>query len=152
MIGADVAAQVTKVQTTRFGELDVREEEVLNFPEGILGFAGMTRYILFPNPTGGPLYWLQSVEDGSLAFIVCQPQVFKPDYQVTIPAKELEGLELGKIEDGAVFAIMVVPPDNPRGMTANLQGPLILNPAKRLAKHVVLVNVDFGTKYRVFRD
>lgn len=152
MIGAEVEAQSTKVQTTRFGELEVREEEVLNFPEGILGFAGMTRYILFPNPTGGPLYWLQSVEDGSLAFIVCQPQLFKPDYRVSLPPKELESLELAKIEDGQVFSIMVVPPDNPRGMTANLQGPLIFNPAKRIAKQVVLVNVEYGTKYRVFRD
>jgi len=140
------------IQTTRFGELTVREDEVVVFPEGILGFAGNTRYSLFPNPTGGPLYWLQSVEDGTLAFIVCKPQLFKPDYKISVHPKDLEGLELEKLEDGEVYCIMVVPPDNPRGMTANLQGPLIINNRRKLAKQVVLVNVDYGTKYRVFKD
>lgn len=147
-----MSEQSTTIQTTRFGALTVREEEVLAFPEGLLGFAGMTRFVLFPNPTGGPLWWLQSAEDGSLAFIVCKPQLFKPDYRISVHPKDLEGLELERIEDGEVYCIMVVPPDNPRGMTANLQGPLIVNPRRRLAKQVVLVSVDYGTKYRVFRD
>lgn len=151
-LGGTVSEQSTTIQTTRFGALTVREEEVLAFPEGLLGFAGMTRFVLFPNPTGGPLWWLQSAEDGSLAFIVCKPQLFKPDYRISVHPKDLEGLELERIEDGEVYCIMVVPPDNPRGMTANLQGPLIVNPRRRLAKQVVLVSVDYGTKYRVFRD
>lgn len=150
--GGAVSAQVGKITTTRFGELEVKEEDVVVFPEGILGFAGFTRYLLFPNPTGGPLLWLQSVEDGSLAFIVCQPQLFKPDYKISIHPKDLDGIELEKQEDGAVYTIMVVPPDNPRAMTANLQGPVIINIKRRLAKQVVLVNADYGTKYRVFRD
>jgi flagellar assembly factor FliW len=151
-LGGTVSAQSISIQTTRFGDLTVREDEIVVFPEGILGFAGQTRFVLFPNPTGGPLYWLQSAEDGSLAFIVCKPTLFKPDYKISVHPKDLEGLELERLEDGEVFAIMVVPPDNPRGMTANLQGPLIVNAKRRLAKQVVLVNADYGTKYRVFRD
>jgi flagellar assembly factor FliW len=141
-----------KFVTTRFGELDVKDDDVFTFPEGILGFAGFTRYVMLPNPTGGPLMWLQSIEDGKLAFIICQPQLYKPDYRVSIHPKDLEGLEIENPDDGMVYTIMVVPPDNPRGMTANLQGPLIFNRRKKLAKQVVLIGVDYGTKYKVFRE
>lgn len=139
-----------KVQTSRFGELDIREEDIIAFPEGLLGFAAIKRYILLPNPTGGPLMWLQAVDDAKLAFIVCQPQLFKPDYRVQLKPQELASIELAELEDGIVYTVMVVPAGNPKDMTANLQGPLVVNAKKKVGKQFVLTNVDYGTKFKVF--
>lgn len=132
--------------------MEIEERDIYTFPEGLLGFAGFKRYIILPNPTGGPLEWLQSVDDEKLAFIICKPQLFKPDYRVPLRQEDLDVIELSGLEDGIVYTIMVVPGGKPREMTANLQGPLVFNAKKRLAKQYVLLNTDYVTKYRVFQD
>ena len=139
-----------KVETTRFGTVEVREEDIIAFPEGLLGFAAIKRYTLLPNPTGGPLMWLQAIDDPKLAFIVCQPQLFKPDYRVQLKPQELASIELDELADGIVYTVMVVPAGNPKEMTANLQGPLVINAKQKVGKQFVLTNVDYGTKFKVF--
>ncbi|MCK6439568.1 MAG: flagellar assembly protein FliW [Planctomycetes bacterium] len=141
-----------KLETTRFGPIEIAEDEIYSFPEGLLGFASFKRFILKPNPTGGPMLWLQSVDDGSLAFIICQPQLFKPDYKVSLRPEDLGDIELTKVDEALIYAVMVIPKDKPREMTANLQGPLILNKTKRLGKQFVLLNSDYSTKYKVFQE
>lgn len=140
------------LQTSRFGVLEYREEEVINFPEGLLGFAQSTRFLVMPNPTGGPLMWLQSVEDGKLAFIIADPKLFLPDYRVEVSRQDQEALDLTESDEGKVYTIMVVPPKNPRAMTANLQGPIVINTNKRLGRQVVLTSGEYTINHRVFQD
>lgn len=139
-----------KVETSRFGTVDVNDDDLLDFPEGLLGFAACRRFAVLPNPSGGPLQWLQSLEDPSLAFVICQPQLFKPDYRIPVREEDLKSIDLSTIEDALVFTIMVVPKDNPKNMTANLQGPLIINRKKRVGKQYVLIHSEYTTKYRLF--
>ncbi|MCA8940209.1 MAG: flagellar assembly protein FliW [Planctomycetes bacterium] len=141
----------TKFATKRFQTIEFAEEQVVTFPEGLLGFAGYRRYIILENPTGGPLMWLQSVEDGNLAFIIASPTLFKPDYKIDLRPEDAEALKLAELEDGKVYTIMVVPKDNPRAMTANLQGPLVVNDKLGIGRQLVLSNSEYGTKYRVFQ-
>ncbi len=141
-----------KLKTSRFGEITIKEDSIYTFAEGLLGFAALTRYVILDNPAGGPLQWLQSLEDEKLAFVICQSHLIKPDYDVPIRKQELQAIQLEKLEDALIYTIMFVPKDNPRGMTANLQGPLILNTRTKLAKQHVLINTEYSTKYRVFKD
>ena len=139
-----------KVQTTRFGELEVADDQIYHFPEGLLGFGNVRRYFIQPHGKG-PFQWLQAVEPGSLAFVICDPRVFKPDYRVKISPEDMESLRLASLDAAVVLVIMVVPRD-PRQMTANLQGPLVLNPHAKLARQLVLLGDEYTTKYRVFPD
>ena len=61
-----------KIQTTRFGEIDVRDDDIYNFPEGMLGFGAFKKYFTLNNPSGGPFEWLQSLNAPNLAFVVCE--------------------------------------------------------------------------------
>jgi len=139
-----------KVETTRFGSVEVADDEILSFPEGLLGFSNCQRFAVLPNPSGGPLQWLQSVEDANLAFVICQPQLFKPDYRIPVREEDLRSIELKSIEEALIYTIMVVPKDNPKNMTANLQGPLIINKSRGLGKQYVLIHSEYTTKYRLF--
>jgi flagellar assembly factor FliW len=139
------------VATTRFGNIEIPESSVYSFPEGILGFGPIKLYFIMNNPKGGPFRWLQAVEAANLAFVVCEPQMFKPDYKVRVRPEDLAGIELEKIEDGFVMVILTVPAD-PKEMTANLLGPIIFNPKSMKAKQIVLNEPGYTTKYRIFQQ
>jgi len=141
-----------KILTTRFGELEVNSEEVYYFPEGLLGFGSVKRYFTLANPSGGPFEWLQAVEPPNLAFVVCDPVTFKPDYQIKAKKEDLESIKLERVKDAIVRVILVIPKGYPERMTANLQGPIVFNVKARLAKQIVLPGDEYATRYRVFPE
>jgi flagellar assembly factor FliW len=125
------------LKTTRFGELSIPDADLYAFPSGLPGFPGLTRFVLLPNPAGGPFQWLQSADRPDLAFVVCDPLLFAPDYRVEVRAEDLEPIGLKDAGEGFVLAILSVPAD-PSKMTANLLGPLVFNPGTMKARQVVL--------------
>jgi len=137
---------VPKYSTSRFGELDVRDDDVITVSEGLLGFGAQKRYVLLEDPEQEPFLWFQSLDDPALAFVLVDPLVFFPDYRVTIPREEITDLELNDATEARILAIVVVSED-PARITANLKGPLVLNPRTRLAKQVVLAAEEYGTRH-----
>jgi flagellar assembly factor FliW len=115
----------------------------------VLGFPEWTRYVMLDHDTDAPFKWLHCVEEASLAFVVIDPALFNSHYQVTISPEAR--LEVGGNEtDELSFAvILTIPSDDPSAMTANLRGPLLMNPRTRLCKQLVL-SEDYPTRYPVF--
>jgi flagellar assembly factor FliW len=142
---------VIKIRTTRFGDLEVPESEMFAFPEGILGFAEVRSYVLLENPKGGPFKWLQAADVPSLAFVVADPALFFPDYKVRVRPEDLAPIQLVDVATGLVLVILTVPRD-PQEITANLQGPLILNRGAKLARQLVLSEPDLSTRHKIFKD
>lgn len=140
-----------KVFTTRFGELDVAEDEIITFPEGILGFEETRRYIVLKMEEGNPLMWLQSLEEGALAFVMIRPFEFNPAYSIDLSDKDTEMLKLEQPEDSDVFAIVVIP-ENPADMTANLQGPVVINVRKKIGKQVISNNPKHKIRHYVLKE
>jgi len=138
-----------KFNTVRFGEIEVGEDKVITMTEGLLGFPSLTRFIILDHAPDSPFHYFQAVDDPEVTFIIIDPLCFKPDYKVAIAASELADLKLEKAEDAVVCAIVTVP-DDPNEMTANLQGPLIINAEKRLARQVVLYEGPYTTKHKIF--
>ena len=134
-----------KIQTTRFGEVDVKEEQIYTFPSGILGFPDLQQFLIYA-PKPGPFQWLQSTEMGSLAFVISDPSLFFPEYRVAVRPQELEAIKLSDVKMGVVLVILTVAKP-PAEITANLQGPLIFNSHARLAKQIVLVDSGYTTKH-----
>ena len=78
-----------KSESTRFGTIEVKDDSVLVFPSGILGFPEWTKYVLLDHDTDAPFKWLQCMEAPQLAFVVLDPAFFKMDYQIQIPLDAL---------------------------------------------------------------
>lgn len=145
--------QKIEIETTRFGKVTVEEENIIFFPEGLIGFGPFKRYVILPNPSGGPFQWLQSVESPGLAFVICDPLTFKPDYKVNVRREDLSSIRIRDVEQGAVTVIVVIPRGGtPQDMTANLKGPIIININDRLAKQVILSGDEYEVKYPVFKE
>mgnify|MGYP001243309066 FL=1 len=140
-----------KAYTTRFGEIEISEETIISFPNGILGFPDQTNYALINTDDNSPLKWLQSLEDPTLAFVVTNPNLFKPDYMVDAYRKDLAEINVQNEEEVLVLVIVTVPKD-PSKMTANLKGPILINTQNRLAKQLVIDNNEYEIRFRLLSD
>lgn len=138
-----------KSLSTRFGSFEVRDESILTFPSGLLGFPEQQRYVILDHDTEAPFKWLQSVEEPSLAFVILDPAMVHPGYQIDVPADALAEIGAGEREDLALVVILTIPSDDPGRITANLRGPLVISHQTKLGKQLVL-SEDFPTRHPLF--
>jgi flagellar assembly factor FliW len=141
-----------QIETPRFGTIEYQAEDVLTFPEGILGFEECKRYIVLRHRDDSPFLWLQSLDVPQVAFLVTDPAAIVPDYAPEMPAPVARMLELDENTPRLVYVILSIPPGKPHEMTANLAGPLLINVEKRTACQVVVEDEQWTTKHRVFPE
>lgn len=139
-----------KIKTTRFGEIEVPDESLITFPEGVIGFKDAKGFVIFDCGDQGIFKWLQCTSIPELAFVICEASLIMPNYQVVIGNKEQEILLLKRSEDAAVCLILVIPED-PQETTANLLGPIVMNSESRLGMQLVLVNPEYSTRFKIFK-
>ena len=136
-----------KIPTTRFGVIEVPEDQVIQVPSGMIGFPNHRRYVFVEHRKGSPFIWLQSVDNESLAFILADPLLVRPDYEFQISPEDRQALELN--DDCAGMQPMVVvnvASAEPVRITANLLGPIIFNIPKKLAKQIILYQTNYSTQ------
>ncbi len=138
-----------KSLSTRFGSFEVRDESILTFPSGLLGFPEQQRYVILDHDTEAPFKWLQSVEEPSLAFVILDPAMIHPGYQIDVPADALSEIRTAQREELALAVILTIPSDDPGRITANLRGPLVISHQTKLGKQVVL-SEDYPTRHPLF--
>lgn len=140
-----------KVNTSRFGEIEVEEGVVVTMPDGMLGFGEIKQYVLIQHQDGSPFLWYQSVDEPNLAFLVLDPFTFFPDYQVLLSQEDLDVLDCTSLGDLSVFVVVVVP-DNPEDMTANLRGPIVINADKRISRQIVLTDGRYSPHQPIIQE
>jgi flagellar assembly factor FliW len=140
---------VVKIETTRFGPLDIDETTIIRIPGGLIGFPEHERFILLRHNPESPFYWFQSVDQSDLAFVIVDPHVFKPDYRIPLNQSVLAMMNAGSDQEISTFVIVTIPRGNPQGMTANLLGPLVINTGSRLAKQLVLDDRQYSHRHPI---
>lgn len=138
-----------KVHTSRFGLISITSEDVINFPEGLLGFNELRRFVLLDDPTDEIFAWLQSCEEPGIAFPLLEPELFTNGYSVQLTKHDMEILGLQSKEGTRSFAIITIPAD-PTQMTANLKAPVVINVAKRVARQCVLQDNQLNIREPIF--
>jgi flagellar assembly factor FliW len=141
-----------KITTSRFDELEINEDIIFNFVEPILGYEHLTRFVLVDNIPESPFKWLQSVEDGNIAFPVTVPGYFGLDYQFVIPDNEAKKLDLTNANNLLSLNIACIPQGKPEEASINLLGPVIINLENRKAMQLVLVNENLSVRHKLFAD
>lgn len=137
------------VQSTRFGELDVPDGQILDFSQGVLGFPEEKKFALMEYKPESPFYILQSMSDPDLTFLMINPFAFFNDYDFTMDDELMA--EIGVTEDNppTVFNIATVK-DKIENMTVNLAGPVLVNVRDRKAAQWVIEKTQFPTRYPLF--
>ena len=140
-----------KISTTRFGDLNVNREDIISFPEGILGFEENKRFFLVDPGDKTLILWLQSVDNGGVAFPVIEPRIFKPDYRISLLPSELNSLALSQSSDAVVYAIITIP-QNVSEMSANLKAPVVINNQTKTARQIVLQDNKLSVKFEMYKE
>ena len=136
------------IQTTRFGVITIEEDRVMTFTNGLLGFPEHTRFALIQTGTENYFFWLQSVDDPNVAFIVTDPTIFFKDYGTPIRDEHRQELQLSDDSAAQVFVIC-----NKVGewLTGNLLGPIVVNAQNCLGMQVVLTEKKWTTRQPLLR-
>ncbi len=137
------------IQTSRFGPVSLQNDDVIDFPEGILGFGNLRKFVLLDDPNDEIFAWLQSCELPQIAFPVLEPELFASNYQVALTKHDLESLGLQKESKSRAFSIITIP-DDPTQMTANLKAPVVVNIEKRCARQIVLQDNNLAIREPIF--
>lgn len=139
------------VQTTRFGTVEIDDSRVITFPAGLLGFASYKEYVLLQPDEEGVFFWLQSMDSPDLAFVVTDPSLWVEGYEATIRREQMDELGLTgppSSEDAQVFVIVN---KYDQSLTANLQGPLVVNLRNQKAMQLVLAEKKWTTRHEIVK-
>lgn len=137
------------VNTTRFGPIDISNDDILVFAEGLLGFNDLEKFVLLDDPNDEIFAWLQSCDEPSIAFPVLEPELFEENYKLQLTKSDMEALKADDDSKLRSFCIITIPED-PARMTANLKAPVVVNIEKRCARQCVLQNNKLEIREPIF--
>ena len=135
-----------RLETSRFGEIDVDDKSIITFTQPIIGFQEYRRFAVLPGPEDSRVKWLQSVDSGDLAFILMDPRDVTPEYEVKLSKGELAELAVSETNELDIYTLVVVPAD-PSQVRTNLKAPVLINPKQRLGKQTILDKSKYPVQF-----
>ena len=145
-----------KLDTKHFGQIDVDDSKVIDFNEGVPGFVDLRKFVLLAEPgeqsdkSTGLFYWLQSVDDPSIAFVMVNMVKYMPEYNPLVEVEQIE--DLGQYDpDKFFFYNIAVLPENIKDATVNLKAPVIINNELKKGKQVICTNEEYTVSHFMFK-
>lgn len=126
-----------KLNTKFLGEVEIAEQDILTFEQGLLGLEDEKQFVLLPIDADIPMVLLQSIKHVEIGFVLAYPFAFKKDYSFDISQEDREELQIEKEEDVLAYSIVTVK-ENFHESTLNLLAPVIINSLKKCGKQIVL--------------
>ena len=136
-----------KIQTRHFGEIEIDENKVITFTEGLPGFEHLRGFV-FIESEDNVFGYLQSIEDDEIAFTIIDPYTLKVDYKPQIHENYFEKLGGGSNEDFSLYVIATVGKSLDQ-TTVNLQGPLLLHIDNKLGVQAIVENNEYKSRHQV---
>ena len=141
-----------KVTTKIFGEIEVDDEKVITFENGIIGFPDLKRFVLIHDEeqgTNAGIRFLQSIEEPAFAMPVMDPLMVKPDYDPEVNDELLASA--GTVtEDNILVLVTVSVPSDLTKMSVNLQGPFVINVEEHKACQVIVEGHEYPVKFPIY--
>ena len=138
-----------QIATTRFGDIDIDENKILHFTQGVPGWESEKRFILISNEETQPFHWLQSVDNAEVALAVVDPFLLFPHYAPAVPEMVCTELAVDEEKDLLVLTVVVIPQDF-ENMTTNLGAPVLINARKNLGAQVILENSAYSLRCPIY--
>ena len=140
-----------KIQTVRFGEIEIDESRIFDFVLPIIGFNELKKFIILDLNKDSFFKWLQSIEDPSLAFPIVSVFNMNVEYSIDLADNVVDALKINDVESLLVMNIASIPQDNPQGATINLLAPIIFNLDEACAGQVILSGSGYDISFPLFK-
>lgn len=141
-----------KVNTTRFGEVEIAEDKILNFISPIIGYNEYSKFTIVEQENNELFQWLQCVDNPELAFPISIPSYFSIDYNFEIDDTTQEKLQLTDVADLLIYNIVTIPNSNPKGATINLLAPVLINAKTNNAMQYIITNSSYTSRHSLFEQ
>ena len=138
-----------KFSTSRFGDIEVPDDTILVFENGLPGFPDCTRFVVLDHDRDTPLKWLQCVERTEVAFLIVEPEQVLSSYELVVPDTVLNQLEWTEGDDPNHVAAFVILHMDGDQLTANLRAPIVVNIAKRRAHQLILEDSSISMQHSI---
>ncbi|MFC5653077.1 flagellar assembly protein FliW [Paenibacillus solisilvae] len=138
-----------ELQTSRFGQLTVSEDEIYTFSNGIPGFEDQTSFVVVASEDDQPFAYLQSISDERLVFVIADPFFFYPDYDFELPESAVAELGVTSVDQVMIRSIISIG-ERLDTATINLVAPIVFNLGNQTAKQVVLGRTTYLTRHPLF--
>ncbi len=140
------------IKTKAFGEVEIAEDKIITFENGIIGFPELKRFTLLHDEdrgAGAGIRFLQSVDEAGFAMPVMDPLIANSDYDPEVDDELLAGL--GELTDENILVLVTVTiPSDLTQMSVNLQGPIIINVEERKACQLIVEGSAYPVKYPIY--
>ena len=141
-----------RIVTRVFGEIDIADEKIIRFPNGIVGFPELTDFALIHDSekdSDTAVKWLQSMQEAAFAMPVVDPLVVKPDYNPEVEDELLK--PIGELNPDSILVLvtMTVPKDI-KNMTVNLQAPLVINADEKKACQIIVDTEKYPIRFPIY--
>ena len=138
---------------TRFGQMEIDADDIVDFPDGLFGLEDCRQWILLADRQSDAIVWLQSLDRPEFALPLASPRRFVPGYQMRVARRELAPL---KLDDTATARVLVIVGRTARGLSLNLKAPLVINLGRRVGRQVITngelpVRYELGSQHRGVR-
>ena len=141
-----------KVNTRIFGEVEVEEEKLIQFANGIVGFPELKDFALIYDEekgTDSDVRWMQSIQEPNFAIPVIDPLSIKPDYNPVVEDELLN--PVGEINPAELLVLVTITvPADITQMSINLRAPIIINAAVKKACQIIVEGEDYPVKFPIY--
>jgi flagellar assembly factor FliW len=134
------------IHTINFGDLDIPEDKVITFKEGLPGFPQIRQFAVIEQEELKPFQYLQSLGDPPIALFMINPFMVDPTYQFRLTDSDMEDLNSKNSSELAVFTVVTIPED-PSQATLNLMAPIVINEKDRCGKQVILLDSNYSVRH-----
>jgi flagellar assembly factor FliW len=136
---------------TRFGEVELREDRLLTFPQGVFGFRECTSFGLarLPNLENSPLLLLQCTNQPSIAFLVADPHLLGAELTAEDKTEALEGTGMDTTNTQFLTILTLYDQGESFYLTANLKAPVLVNSETRTGVQFILSNKSYSTQHKL---
>lgn len=133
------------------GKINYEEKDVFTFNKGIFGFEHLRKFVLIDMEGYKPFKLFHSLENDELGLIVTSPYEFFKEYKVKLTDEVIENLKIKKPEDVLIITTVTLNSD-PKKITTNMQGPIIINCLNNLGQQIIIDNCKYKVKEPLIRE
>jgi len=140
-----------RIESRNFGAISFESKDVIEVPEGVLGFSHLSQFLLIESEDFEPIKFLQSVEEPVICFPLIDPVLVDESYRLELKAKAQEELGLNNPDEGLVYSVVTLAGD-PQGTTANLCAPLVINTSNMRGSQIILFESEHSVDQPVMKS
>lgn len=139
------------LKTRNYGDISPAEDDIIKFTEGMYGFEKYEKYVILKDKPEDDIMYLQSIDNENLSFVLIDPFVIINKYNPSVNDDDLKELKV-KNESGLRFLLVAIITKDIQNSVVNLKSPIAINPELKIAKQVILENLEYPLRYPVFNN